>query len=183
MDVNAPNNEVRVNIAEEYVDLPLSVNNDSNASNSSNASNASNASDASNDRNYNGEDECVICLLPMDSSDIVKMGCCKNNLHAKCYIQCMTYKKVCPLCRHKVDIILPNTLPNDTVVCTTSALHNINGVSSVTFGMQGGGQVVVRDIGLTDEEIYKSFCARVKLLAAGIVGTAFIFVYSRFVMN
>lgn len=44
--------------------------------------------------------ECPICLGYLLTEDITRMVCCKQEMHARCYIQCMSLARVCPLCRN-----------------------------------------------------------------------------------
>jgi len=43
------------------------------------------------------EEECPICLDITDDKFLTE--CCKKHFHKKCYIECMKFKKECPLCR------------------------------------------------------------------------------------
>jgi hypothetical protein len=45
-------------------------------------------------------EECVICLSEITSTEnITTLGCCKKQMHAACYAQCLVNKPECPLCR------------------------------------------------------------------------------------
>jgi len=80
-------------------------------------------------------DECVICLLELESESVIILSCCKQKLHAKCYAECMQLNNLCPLCRHPQSvndtrsshstrsahhiILIPSTLTH------TNNVHNI----------------------------------------------------------
>lgn len=45
--------------------------------------------------------ECAICMTELNTQDITKTYCCKQQLHTKCYIDCLkkTTNNTCPFCR------------------------------------------------------------------------------------
>ena len=47
--------------------------------------------------------ECTICLDELQSGDksIITVVCCNNQFHSACYMNFMTIKQECPLCRAK----------------------------------------------------------------------------------
>ena len=71
--------------------------------------------------------ECSICLTLLDKNDksIVTVKCCNQQFHIHCYLNCMSLKKECPLCRNKYNetileksspSLLPDTIVNINVV-------------------------------------------------------------------
>lgn len=44
--------------------------------------------------------ECPICLSNLSTEDTSLMKCCKQSMHTRCYMQCISQNKSCPLCRN-----------------------------------------------------------------------------------
>jgi len=54
-------------------------------------------------------DDCPICLSNFKTAeDIVHMQCCKKMMHVSCYINCITQKKQCPMCRKNITLHCDN---------------------------------------------------------------------------
>jgi hypothetical protein len=93
--------------------------------------------DCDNDDDSDDCDDCPICLTTFKSAeDIVHMQCCKKMLHISCYINCITQKKECPMCRK--NIILNNTINNSNNNCISnnsisSISNNSNNISRSTI--------------------------------------------------
>ena len=45
-------------------------------------------------------DECPICLTDLHTEDVTQMGCCRQKMHARCYIECISQSQTCPMCRN-----------------------------------------------------------------------------------
>jgi len=57
--------------------------------------------------------ECSICLTPLDKNDksLITVNCCNHQFHVKCYLQWMSRKRTCPLCRNLYgNVVLPDTV-------------------------------------------------------------------------
>ena len=52
---------------------------------------------------------CSICLATIDICDksVILVQCCNNKFHISCYLECMKYKKQCPLCRASYNELYP----------------------------------------------------------------------------
>lgn len=66
------------------------------------------------DKDMNPENECPICMINLNTEDVTQMKCCKQNMHTRCYMQCIYHSKnqSCPLCRnsdHSRTLILEAT--------------------------------------------------------------------------
>ena len=89
------------------------------------------------------EEDCPICLAPMDESlceecpmcktvvdgSITTVDCCKKQFHTRCLTQCTTIKSECPLCRAKDCIIqipvdeTPEEYTNRVNMISSTILH------------------------------------------------------------
>jgi hypothetical protein len=51
------------------------------------------------------ENECPICLNVLENNDIITVSCCKQHMHAECYMQFLlkTTNHNCPLCREPIN--------------------------------------------------------------------------------
>jgi len=58
-------------------------------------------------------DDCPICLCNFKTAeDIVHMQCCKKMMHISCYLNCITQKKTCPMCRQNITLHYNNISDN-----------------------------------------------------------------------
>jgi hypothetical protein len=47
---------------------------------------------------------CCICLNTYYTSNFIKLDCCKQSLHKKCFIELIIYYNLkCPICRYNID--------------------------------------------------------------------------------
>jgi hypothetical protein len=51
------------------------------------------------------ENECPICLSVLENNDIITVSCCKQHMHAECYMEFLlkTDNYTCPLCREPIN--------------------------------------------------------------------------------
>jgi hypothetical protein len=74
-------------------------------------------------------DDCPICLSNFKTAeDVVHMQCCKKMMHVSCYINCITQKKQCPMCRKTITLHCDNISGN---MLQPAPFTNINGSTIV----------------------------------------------------
>ena len=50
--------------------------------------------------------ECPICLDPLSTGNVLNLTCCHQNMHVQCYIDCMSVKRECPMCRAPQEVVI-----------------------------------------------------------------------------
>ena len=80
--------------------------------------------------NDDDTDDCPICLSNFKTAeDIVHMQCCKKMMHVSCYLNCITQKKQCPMCRKNITLHCDNISGN---MLQATPFTNIGGSTIVT---------------------------------------------------
>jgi hypothetical protein len=74
--------------------------------------------------------ECSICLSALDKTDksIITVNCCNHQFHINCYLQWMSQKRICPLCRTNYSTF--NNVP-DTVINVPVTDNEIQRISKI----------------------------------------------------
>jgi hypothetical protein len=45
------------------------------------------------------EENCSVCLLPMDADKEMQLSPCDHRFHAACVLRALTFRNACPICR------------------------------------------------------------------------------------
>lgn len=49
-------------------------------------------------------ENCLICLDSLYNNNVIKLNCCKNDIHLECFFKWIKSKPSCPICRDEKNI-------------------------------------------------------------------------------